>query len=433
EILPVAQFATDRELVAAEQTWRQAASVIEDLPLELGQALDVWIDELDRSQSPGEQARVLYDRLAQRLVDFGGSADVGEVWFSKRGQPILLYGALLRRAGIDFEWALLEKGVSPEIDPEPVSLFQNQGGYGQPVIRIQDGESVIWQVPPGSKGTAFGAIPDAMAGAKVLVLQDGGTRFDELSRDQLENSWDTELVLAWTVNADGSASLQGEWAITTANGANLRRQLSQAAENQRDQFVRQYVPRFVPGLDMTEYEIQDLQTAGAPFRLTFVGTRPDFMEPSERGQRAELRLPQTGLSTGLGPSQRQWPLAARMSNRMHLSVSVTYPEGWSVLSGPQSFQEERFGYRHVVSVQNEGQTWSLERIFELRGLVLEPGEMPGFLERAAELEREEERPLELSDPNAKVSDGTETEAPSENPEETAPTEETTEETTDSNG
>jgi hypothetical protein len=364
--------------------------------------LDVWIAELDPDLGVGEKARALYNRLSDRLVDFGGSAAVGEVWFSKRGQPILLYGALLRRAGIDFEWALLEKGVSPEIDPEPVSLFQNQGNYSQPVIRIQDGEQVIWQVPPGSKGTAFGTIPDTMAGAKVLVLQHEGTRFDELSRGQLEDSWDTDLELNWSVDAEGQATLQGTWSITTANGANLRRQLAQAAENQRDQFVRQYVPSFVPGLDLVRYELLDLQTSGAPFRLSFEGTRPDFLEATERGQKIDLRLPETGLSTGLGPSQRIWPLAARMSNRLHLRVSVTYPTDWSVFAGPQSFSEERFGYRHSVHVEDMENTWSLDRIFELRGLLLEADEMPSFLERAAELEREESRPLELKRPAAET-------------------------------
>ncbi len=398
EILPCARFATDRDLSGPEQNWRQTALVVEDLPMELGQALDVWIAELDAGLSPGEKARVLYDRLAERLVDFGGSAAVGEVWFSKRGQPILLYGALLRRAGIAFEWALLEKGVSPEIDSEPVALFKNQGSYGQPVIRIPDGEQVIWQVPPGSKGTAFGTIPDAMAGAKVLVLHEDGTSFQEMSRDQLQDSWNTALDLNWTVNADGSASMDGSWSITTEDGANLRRQLAQAAKAQRDGFVRRYIPSFVPGLDLGEYEIKDLQTPGADFVLTFVGTRPDFLEATERGHKAELRLPNTGLSTGLGPSQRIWPLAARVSNRMHLNITVTYPEDWTVLAGPQPFKEERMGYRHTVAVDNEGQTWSLQRIFELRGLLLEADEMPSFLERAAELEREESRPLELKGP-----------------------------------
>ena len=400
EILPCGQFSTDKDLSGAEQTWRQTALVVEDLPLELGQALDVWIADLGAEMTAGEKARVLYDRLAARLVDFTGSAAVGEVWFSKRGQPILLYGALLRRAGIAFEWALLEKGVSPEIDSAPVALFENQGNYNQPVIRIPDGERVIWQVPPESKGTAFGTIPDTMAGAKVLVLQEQDTRFDELSRDQLQDSWDTDLDLHWTVNADGSASLRGTWSVTTANGANLRRQLAQAAKAQRDGFVRRYVPNFVPGLDLGEYELLELQTPGAPFRLSFEGTRPDFLEDTERGHKAELRLPNTGLSTGLGPSQRNWPLAARMSNRMRLKVSVTYPEDWTVIAGPQAFAEERSGYRHTVHVDNVHHTWTLERFFELRGLQLEADEMPSFLERAAELEREESRPLELKGPQA---------------------------------
>ncbi len=421
EILPCAQFATDKDLSAPEQSWRQTALVIEDLPLELGQALDVWIGELDETLSPGEQARLLYDRLAKRLVDFGGSAAVGEVWFRKRGQPILLYGALLRRAGIAFEWALLEKGVSPEVDPEPVALFENQGSYGQPVIRIQDGERVIWQVPPGSKGTPFGMIPDAMAGAKVLVLHEKGTSFQELSRDQLQDSWNTDLDLNWTVKADGTATLKGTWSITTSDGAGLRRQLAQAAKAQRDGFVRRYVPSFVPGLDLGEYEIKDLQTPGAPFVLTFEGTRPDFLETTERGYKVELRLPNTGLSTGLGPSQRIWPLAARMSNRLHLNVTVTYPDAWTVTAGPQSFSEERLGYRHSILVGNEKQTWSLERIFELRGLLLQADEMPSFLERAAELEREESRPLEMKGSSEPAEEESEASGPVDSgPSEVAP-------------
>ncbi len=398
EIMPVARFAQDRGLGPIEQRWRQIFLEAQDLPFEVQEGLNAWVRDLDPEAKPEEKARVLFEQLANYLVEFDGSPSPAAVWFTKRGQPILLYSVLLQAAEIPFAWAVLETGVAPELNPNPVKLFENLEGFSDIVLRIQGEEKVLWQVPPNTKGTVFGKLPNALAGARVLVLEPTGTRFESLPRDILQGIWDNQISLHWTVQEDGSATVEGVWAITSLQGSTLINQLSQASSTQRDGFVRQYLPNLVPGIDLKDYEIVDLQKSGADFRLRFTGSRPDFVDRSGGGQRVDLRLPETGLSKGLGPSQRQWPLAARISRREQIQVRVTLPEGMQITGGPTGFEELREGFQHRLFLETEGQDWVLERTFIMRGLFLEADQVPTFLEKAAELEREESRPLVLSGP-----------------------------------
>ncbi|HRV81704.1 MAG TPA: hypothetical protein P5218_09720, partial [Planctomycetota bacterium] len=174
EVLPVAQFGQDLSLAPVEQRWRQIFRSSGDLPLEVTQGLDRWVADLDPNLAPDQRAEALFLRLFDELVDFDGNADPSRVWFTKRGQPILLFAALLKQANIPFEWALLQKGVSPELDPSPVTLFANEGGFEQILLRIPGSNGVHWQIPPTNKGVGFGQLPETMAGAKALILEPEG-------------------------------------------------------------------------------------------------------------------------------------------------------------------------------------------------------------------------------------------------------------------
>lgn len=394
EVLPVARFAADRTTLALEQEWRAFLQVSQDLPLELERGLDAWVAELPGEASAEEKAQWLFDRLHDELVEFDGSANPAEVWFAKRGQPILLFAALLERAKVPFTWGLMTQGQSPELDPNPVRLFENLELSAGLILRIEGDNTVLWQVPPQRKGVALGTLPDGTGGAKVMLLEEDGTREETLPRRGLGEPWKNFLHLDLTVQPDGSAQVVGTWSIQTLDGMLLRRQIAQAPAQQRDAFVRQVVARFAPGVDLSDFTVVDRDQRGAPIQVRFEGTRPDFLESTPTGFKADLRLPNAGLSTGLGPSQRNWPLAARFLLKDRFEVSVTLPEGWSVVGGPQPFVEEREGFLHRLDIAPEpGEPWRLEKTFLVRGMWLAPDEVPRFLERAAELEREEARPL----------------------------------------
>jgi len=220
-------------------------------------------------------------------------------------------------------------------------------------------------------------------------------RMEELSRNQLEDSWSIDMDVSYTLDADGSARVQGQMRITNAQGAVLREQLSQTGAAQREGAARNMVAQMVPGLDLSSFDFPGLDRRGEHFELRFEGRVPGFVRRAGGEHLVDLRLPPTNLSTSLGPAQRTWPLALRVTQRSRARVRVDPGSAWRIVGAPTGFREEREGYLHALELKTGGKLWEATRTFVLRGLELDAEEMPAFLRRAAELEREETRPLKL--------------------------------------
>jgi len=398
EMLPWLHYGADIPLQRVADLWRGRLRMGTHVPADLQSELVQVVARLDPDLDEFGRARALYEVITTRVLEFRGTAITSHVWNLKRGNPIFLLGALYELTGVSFEWGILERTVAPELDREPKQAFANTRGFDLPVLRLKDpgpeGE-VVWQVSPGDRGSRFAAIPDSIAGARVLVLGAEGVRTEELSRNQLEDSWSIDLDVTYVLDADGAARVQGQMRVTNAQGAVLREQLSQTGAAQREGAARNMVGQLVPGLDLSSFEFPGLDSRGLDFELHFEGRVPGFVRRSGGEHLVDLRLPPTGLSTGLGAAQRTWPLALRVTQRNRARVRVEVGTAWRIVGAPTVFREERAGYLHALEVESSDEGWEATRTFVLRGLGLEAEEMPGFLRRAAELEREETRPLKL--------------------------------------
>ncbi len=394
EILPWVQLGGDRPLAYAAAALRDRLEGFTHLPADLeGELRELVLST--RPQAPAaERARALFDAVTARVLDFGGSAVAAQVWPSRRGNPIFLLASLFRLAGIEFEWGALEKGIAPELDREPVRAFQDLRGFQLPVLRLA-GEPPLWIPAPAGRGDAFGSIPPDLAGARVMVLQeDGGTRFEELPRDVLEDTWDQDTLVRYELAEDGSARVKASLRITTSQGSLLREQVLQAGDQQRAGAARSIAGQVVPGVDLERFDFPALATHGGPFEFTFEGRVPALARRSGETWRAALPLRPTGLATGLGPAERHWPLALRFSQRQRARVEIR-GEGWRLRSAPESFREERAGLEHSLEVESGECLLSVERRFIVRGAFFTPDEVPAFLADEARFEREIGRQVEL--------------------------------------
>lgn len=408
EILPWLQVGADVPLERISARWRERIELLAGMPADLAPELEAVVAGLDPGLDGEGRARALYRALSARVLDVQGSALAAHVWLQRRGNWLFLYGALLERAGVPFEWAVLERPYAPELDPAPLRAFANDRGYDVPLLRIAAGADrgdgvvyegvhwgVHWQVSPQGRGSPFGTLPDSLAGARALVLERDGTRWESLPRQQLADSWDLDLSVTYAPDPDGAAAVRAGLRITSAQGAQLREQISQAGAAQREGYARRLAGQLVPGLDLGGFEFPGLEERGRDFAITFEGRSPRFVQRQGEDWRADLRLPSTGLSTGLGEADRTWPLALRVSKRTRVRLRVELGGHWRVRGAPAPFHEQREGYLHSLEAGESDGAWELRRTFTVRGLTLAPGEMPAFLARAAELEREEARPLRL--------------------------------------
>lgn len=410
EILPWAAFGKDIELRRLVEEWRGNLADLMAAPADMDAELRELVASREWPEALAPRAKALWAVLEERTLDFAGSALPTSVWYLRRGNPILLYALLLESAGVPYEFALLEDAVSPALDPEPVEPFAYVGGLERPALRIGGpGNPALWQVMPARRGESFGLVPGQLAGVSAVVLEatgagslggGAGFRQESLPSSGLEGEWSLDLASTWKLQEDGSAEVTGSIAITTVQGDGLLEQLRRATANQREGYVRQLVGGTLGGLDLGTWSLPGLEPGAGPERGTrvlFSGTLPGAVQTSGDESTVNLRLPGGGLSTALGPAQRRWPLALRVGDRQRVSLRIEPGEHWTLPAAPDGFEARQDGFEHsLTAALDDGGALDLRRVVALRGLLLAPDQVPGFLDREAELEREESRPLPIS-------------------------------------
>ena len=180
EVLPWAEYGADRERCSptpppAGRRWlRWQSSVPADIE---GQLRDFIAANAGDGRRARARAEALYAGVGEHVLEYGGGGDVTDVWLQHRGDPTGLLFAIYRLADLDVAWAVAQQ-TAPEVDPQPVAPFLNGDRYQAPILRLDlDGE-IVW-VAAAIEGTAFGSLPAAMMGARVLVLADDGGYTEE--------------------------------------------------------------------------------------------------------------------------------------------------------------------------------------------------------------------------------------------------------------
>ena len=131
--------------------------------------------------------------------------------------------------------------------------------------------------------------------------------------------------------------------------------------------------------------------------MTFEG-RTDLALQA-RGDERFFRLPFLPLQLGqrFGPAARRWPLALRSPARLRCELSVSWPEGLTLVGAPEGVEEKRAGIRAaLVPGEKTERSIRFQQFYEQRGAVIPPAEMPAFVAAMGRLEAEFVRPLRFS-------------------------------------
>jgi hypothetical protein len=397
ELLPWVGYGADLPLDEIAADYRRHLRYLKDLAADVRVELELIVDGIEGSDQ--ERAAALFEVVTDRVLEFTAEGDTTDVWTMRRGNPIGLLAALFELAGVEHDWAILAPPIAPELDPNPAPPFTNHQRFGLPCLRLADGsgDDPVWVViPSGGRGLRFGSIPEQFAGARALVFSDEGAEYTELPRGGLDSSWSSDLDIVYRLDPDGVATVHGVVRITGTQGSRLREMVSRVEPQQRSQIARSLASQAVKGLDLAEWEFADLEERGAPLELTFEGLLPGFLEGDASAQTCRLRLPPYKQSTSVGPAIREWALALRSDSRNRVRIRLECGEAWSYEYAPESRVETRDGYRYEFKVTREENSLEVLRIIKLRGLFLEPAEVPDFLTRCKECEDTEEREVGLT-------------------------------------
>ncbi len=399
ELLPWVQFGADLDLAEADATFRWTCTQLEAVPDDLRRPLQQVLKQLPSSPNPLERARAIYDWVGEHVQDFSNMAPMSEVYHSKRGYPIGLIAAMLRLDGIDFDWAVTYPPTAPQLASRPDGVFRSEDDFGQLLLHFPAGESheEAWMVLPfGGRGYPFLRIPPDLAGAGVMIFAADGIRQSQLPADAVEQSWDTDFSVRYTLEEDRSATTEGVIRITTSQGSLMREQVMNTEPEQRSQIARQIVGSLVPGINLKEWEFVNLAQRGADFELQFQGSIPKFVLGKEPNFGCRLRLQPMQLANAFGAVERQWPLAFRMISRLRWQIELQGNGLYSLEYGPQSNAIERDGFAYRYDVDKSEDSLKVVRQVEINGLWLEPQDLAEFLASANQQEQEEKRAVRVA-------------------------------------
>ncbi|MEM9801733.1 MAG: tetratricopeptide repeat protein [Planctomycetota bacterium] len=404
EVVPSVAFGDDRDYDDELRGWRSFIGRMSAIPADIESEVVAFAAEhasIDRERTDGEllaDARALYEALDQRIRDYEGERSAAYVWQQERGWPSYLLGALYERAGIPFEWGVLEKPVSPELDPEPVAPFSGTSPLTSDALRLSlsdENGDPVWIVYQPLPGTPFGSLASEMVGATVHVLEaDGGTRVEALPRTQQRSVWTPDIRLAYAVAADGSAVVKGRFVDASPQGQAGARRLAEATSQQRETSARRLAAQIAQGVDVQSARFVLDGSEGEGVVVLLEGTHPSFVNEATAGYEARLPFTPLQLDRQFGPAERRWPLALRQAVRMRTTIELELDPVWEVVGGPSSSAEEREGF--TVALDAEANSGVYVQRFEQRGLVLAPADVPPFLERMKELQLTFDQPLVLA-------------------------------------
>jgi hypothetical protein len=285
--------------------------------------------------------------------------------------------------------------TAPELNEDPLQPFTDFSDFQLPALRIADnGEDPIWMIVM-ARGTSFGDLNPSMLGAQAMVLEMDGHRIEEISREGLNDLWDMDLSIAYSVQEDDSADVVGKLTMGGVNGAAIREAISQLSPQEVDQALRQLSSQMVKGLDLRTAQVMDMEVAGGPLIIDFDGAIPDFVQRRENSSGVRLRIPELGLADGLGPTERQYTLVIRASQRVRTSVQLDTGPTWTLEYGPENSTETRDGFRYEFTVEKDAQHLMVRRTLEMRGATIPAEDFPGFIANMKKLENQETRAVRL--------------------------------------
>ena len=396
EVLPWAAFGDDLPRGPELRAWRARTAGLAHLPADLIGEVKEFALAAAGDREGIARARAIHDALEERLQDHQGPPDAARTWLTRSGDPLCLLAAMYGLAGVDHRWAVIERAVAPELNGEPIEAFRGEQRMDRAALFLPaEGSAGTWIVPLGAPGMPFGSLPAALGGAPAHVLEsDGTTRSVSLPRR--DDAWDLEVELTYRIAPDGSAEVMGRTTEGSPQGFVMARRIAEATDEQRRGYALSVASRFAPGADISAAEVVVDGSEGPGVVVLFEGALPGFLQP--RGQESVAFLPfvPLQLSQRFGPAERKWPLALRQSVRLRARIEVQHGTEWEVVDGPRPGAEGREGLTVSLAVDRDDPAVTrLTQTFVQQGAVVEPADMPAFLEAMSRLQGEFQRPLQL--------------------------------------
>lgn len=247
-----------------------------------------------------------------------------------------------------------------------------------PLIRASLGEREVW-LDLATPYSRFDHIPPEVQDVSAMRLRPEGGRL----RTPVRDNGTRHIALDLWVKAGGEIRAQGVEEISGFVASGWRRILNPIAPERRDRVLRSLVQRVVPGFEVEEVVLTQLEARDGP--LGFRWSAHGRMEHREHVGSFSLHLSPEKLSQAtLHQPERSTPLWLERFTDLTVEVGIRLPTGWEPRYIPKVV---RAGFSEAVYKRDawwdgEDRVLSIRKRFQLKPLLVLAGQYSTWVEVA---------------------------------------------------
>lgn len=315
-----------------------------------------------------KQALALF-RFVKDQIKPGSGGSAAQILASKRGGFLVIYRALLKAAKIPFDDAVA--GLNPAVQVTVDWHAPRFGQFQSPLIRLKFGDRSIWVGNEGGRYMPFGALPERLWGAPVLVLGPGQESLETLPDGGAERIGNF-VMMKIQMGEKGAATLQRLTKVVNFSSFAVKEVVETLSKEQLQNFLQRQANAQFPGAQVTDFEFQKTKVPEAPFTTAETIKVQNFAR--KRGD-GTLILP-TGVAPVLlsqtfgGRSKRRFDIVLRNWLNFHDKIEIN-PGKLSVSALPKSIFIKKQFASYSLSFRRKGEIIIIER-----HLVFPPGRIP---------------------------------------------------------
>lgn len=334
-------------------------------------------------------ARAAWAHVARTILGHGGTlGDEASIALSRgRGSRLLVLKAVLAELGIRARIALVRAFSA---DPAP-RRFPGRGLYSDPLLRIEAGGETAWQ-DAALRLAPFGTITSGACDAEALILPEPGEALEVARTPPCSVEERREVAVKIVLDADGSASVEGDDRFFGAAGAAAKTMVERLDASERRQAVEGMLARSFRGIAVGEIRMSGEADPEAPFAIRFRGRVPSLARRTGAGFVLETPIMPERLGAHfVQTASRTTPLLLSAPERVIQRFQLTAPEGLIAAAAAPRSVDGPFG-SFTRSERAEGHTLLREDRIDLHRARIAPNRYADFAAFAAAVDAVQEAP-----------------------------------------
>ncbi|MCC7011303.1 MAG: hypothetical protein IT454_01975 [Planctomycetes bacterium] len=344
------------------------------------------------------KARALHAFVAANLDQRApnGRASATSALLTREGNGTLLYAALLDAAGIDHE-VFWSRAVDPAADGEPAPRFPGPGRWARAMaIQVRPNDGPVAWCDMGFKTLPYGKLLSYAPNAEAYGTQSRQwiAMPSVAPAERLGYRMSLKLALA----ADRSAQVEFEMAYSGNLGFVEKEQLREVPATQLRRVVTQRVARNLPGLDIVDFDLRNLQSDTDELVWTARGRHKSLLD--EAGGEISCKLPFPRLELGRaagGAGERKQPFVIENAIALSTRVRVELPDGLSLAEALPETRLEFGDGRYRLTLEDASPAgFTLVRELTLPPRAIAPEQFPEYLAFTRAVDEAERVPLRFA-------------------------------------